>query len=723
MRRKGSMLAPLLGLVLAGCGGSAVSMPSSRSVAPVAGPMRGGAAAADITPPAGLALFGHGPEARMAAGHRGRLRCRALVLEQGDALALVTCDLAAVSMLLHREVGVRTAAAVGIGADRLVLSATHTHAGFAHYFGASAYNGSASTQRAGFDPDVLRWLADRIADAVVRAAERARRGAPVVARWTHAPVEGALSRNRSTCAHCRNADPMVGGASTCPSPPRPLPAGDDAPRRCLDRGADPAREVDRTLSVLRVDRTTPNGPRPIALYAVFPVHPTVVPNGNDLYHADLFGFATRRVEAALRRRAPADEPFVALLANGHEGDVSPAYERQGWPEARRLGDALGGALLDAHAGLAQGLAPLPVTVAYGEAELPEARVPGPDGGPAGRLCAQAEPGTASFGGAEDGPTNLACWPTFREGSATRRWTDDCHSPKRSLLFRIPRRLALDEHSFPTVAPMHVARVGHTLLATVPGEVTTTAGLRLRRHLRSRGDDVEDVAMVGLAGGYLQYITTAAEYSAQHYEGASTLYGPWTFGFFADRLGQLDRALRGEPLEGDWALDEAPERSLRPGVAQVRWPRPPARVPAPRLAARHFDRTSCGARFTVAWRGGHPGQLQPAGKALVRVERWDGSGAWSPVRTATGTPADDRDPEVVLHGAPLPAGSRADPLVAEPESAWLWTAAWTPACAPGAPRCELPAGVYRFRIRTAAGVTLQSAPWKLRSPVEIHCWQP
>ncbi|MFW5925086.1 MAG: hypothetical protein ACOCV4_02910 [Myxococcota bacterium] len=83
----------LLGcMVVVGCASPAVPLPASRSVPSSPGPMRGGAATVDVTPPAGLALFGHGPDGRMAAGHRGRLRCRALVLDGGDRVAFVVCD-------------------------------------------------------------------------------------------------------------------------------------------------------------------------------------------------------------------------------------------------------------------------------------------------------------------------------------------------------------------------------------------------------------------------------------------------------------------------------------------------------------------------------------------------------------------------------------------------------------------------------------------------------
>ncbi len=45
-------------------------------------------------------------------------------------------------------------------------------------------------------------------------------------------------------------------------------------------------------------------------------------------------------------------------------------------------------------------------------------------------------------------------------------------------------------------------------------------------------------LIGLANEYASYFTTPEEYAAQHYEGASTLYGTYSGPLLADRLRQL-----------------------------------------------------------------------------------------------------------------------------------------------------------------------------------------
>lgn len=84
---------------------------------------------------------------------------------------------------------------------------------------------------------------------------------------------------------------------------------------------------------------------------------------------------------------------------------------------------------------------------------------------------------------------------------------------------------------PSKLPLQLMRIGDLAIAGVPGELTTMAGRRLRAALEaeygSRGSPVENVVISGYANAYSQYITTPEEYAMQHYEGASTLFGPHT----------------------------------------------------------------------------------------------------------------------------------------------------------------------------------------------------
>src|SRR5688572_27902309 len=103
-----------------------------------------------------------------------------------------------------------------------------------------------------------------------------------------------------------------------------------------------------------------------------------------------------------------------------------------------------------------------------------------------------------------------------------------------------------DHGFPETAQLSVVRIGSLVLAAVPAEVTLVAGRELRTAMEEAAERRDwtpaRTAIIGLANGYLQYVTTAKEYEQQDYEGGSTLYGPASSAFLARRLGELTAML-------------------------------------------------------------------------------------------------------------------------------------------------------------------------------------
>jgi len=122
---------------------------------------------ADITPPPGAGLLGYGPEGKVAIGARTPLQARALVLRdrRGERLALGVVDLDFVSGMLHRAVAARVEPCTGLGADRILLSATHTHSGPGNFTGIQAVD-DFGTVVPGFNPALqpgatARWITPR----------------------------------------------------------------------------------------------------------------------------------------------------------------------------------------------------------------------------------------------------------------------------------------------------------------------------------------------------------------------------------------------------------------------------------------------------------------------------------------------------------------------------------------------------------------------------------
>jgi hypothetical protein len=520
---------------------------------------------ADITPPLHLSLFGHGPESRVATGVRLRLRCQPFVLAaDGKIAALVPCDLQSSSSDLHvavtkelRDLG------VPIPGERLFIMATHTHAGPAHYFEARHYSGPFSSSIPGYDGDVTKFLARQIAASIVRAYQKL---APACIGW------------KATSLHELGLADMTFNRALVPFlSNRKDAASEEAP-------------VDDGLFVLRIDPRQPGALKcdaaaPLGVFAVFGMHPTGIPNTNELYHGDIFGFATRTAEACLNH-AVANKALSSLknegatcdesgppevggvtvgLANGIEGDVSPKLDMQSVPNARRLGERLGTAIATVAVEIEGLRATGPFDATYWELWFPNARY---DEDPAHRLCQQGDIGMSVAGGAHDGPTRLRVLPEANAGFQLLE-PHGCQGVK--LAARIQD--SPSDYDFPRFGSIGLLRIGDARLATLPVEVTTTAGRRIRHALRQARADNADLALVGLTNQYLEYVTTEEEYPFQYYEGASDLYGPHTARFLERNLVCLDHWRHGEKHDcgGQFPIDHALAHWAKPDPVVSRLP--------------------------------------------------------------------------------------------------------------------------------------------------------
>jgi neutral ceramidase len=535
--------------LLVSCGPSVYALPAPTSCLRDAGAASGGAPSAleaaavdvDITPPIGLSLFGHGLEGRIASGLLTHLGCRGFVFRKPpSAFAWVTCDLQSVSLALSRRVAELVRAETDLGADSVLLSATHTHAGPAHFSESRAYISAIGGSRdPSYDQQVVDFIARRVAGGIIAAT---RRMEPVEIR-SHSPeepvcVEG-LSRNRAMPAFLRNLQ---------------MPA---LPCLASQRHLDPAHaSVNREVTLLRIDR--PGAAGTLGVMAVFAVHPTAISNVNERYHGDLFGFASRYCQDALEARDP--RGAVCAIANGAEGDVSPDWAYQGELEARRLGARLGAYVVRAFDGLSHRDPDPPLLASrYRELVLPSARVlpslaPSRSALGCDALTAYAEIGTPVGGGAPDGPTRLRIFEQLNQGMVMPGREDVCSRPRAAVLGVMPTNLddSLAGYYFPVRVPIAWFRVGRQGFVTVPGEATTMAGDQLERAATcggaapADGADVTHTRVVGLSNGYISYIATAAEYEAQYYEGAETLYGKRTADFFE---GEVKRLVCGAATDG------------------------------------------------------------------------------------------------------------------------------------------------------------------------------
>ncbi len=608
----------------------------------------------DMTPPPGAGLLGYGPDSRIARGFRQRLKARAMALQdaRGERLVLAVADLDFISGALQRQVVARVKNCVPLDADRIILSATHTHAGPGQFTGIQATD-EFGTGVPGFDPGLLAFLADRISQAILDAIGRQR---PARAAWGDVPVWG-IARIRGWPAHV--ADPHG-----LPSLYQPDSIIRDTP----------LGEVDPTLTLFRVDTAAGQGRFvPAGAWALFAVHGTAIPQPNDLYDADMHGVAARVLELGIdtmqSRPAGADPIAVGMIANGAEGNTRPetrAMGRECAPPVLRREVRPGGwrtppggdvwldrtgfdvrACMDAGiadtrvVGTRLGEAALALFRSLGDSvtedlrlsrhfEMVPLRGPGaPDG-----LCSRGRSGMAQFAGAETRETRYVGFRWFgivplgiEAGGGAIREKNGCWSPKRTLPGALESVL-LGAHPFEEAAQLLVLRVGGTLIGSVPFEPTTTLGARMRQAMRDAADGPggpDRVVLVGLANNYISYVTTRLEYQEQYYEGGSTLYGPASAEVFTARLEQLVRQLRASG-----------------------WESPPVRVPAfPVFSGGHKVVVRFGAGppppwrpvlkgvtvgsddAVLRWEDDAPGWVIPNRNTVAVVEREEG-GAWQPV---------------------------------------------------------------------------------------------
>jgi neutral ceramidase len=587
-----------------------------------------------------------------------RLHVRALVLtdRNGETVAILVADLPHLSPNLHRQTADRVAKQTGIGADRLILSATHTHAGPGHHYAERQYNQYVS-QVAGYDPAMVEFLVSRFAQAILDAHGRLR--AARIA-WRMTPVWGH-TRNRSYDAYVRNKPE---GA-----PPFPPPAG-----------LEPARvAVDPTWTMLRVDTLGADGAHhPAGAFSIFAFHGTGNPPDNDLFDPDIQGIVNRRVERhidSLNGRHPTfGTEAIHLLANGTEGDISPDWPPNSrcdlpllrptigpggprtppapweWRQTPRahvalclatarayvnavgdtlgrraaaLFDSIGAKLTDTHR----------IAVAFRTV-----RLRGYHG-----LCADPAIGASTAAGAEDGPTRLRGWRLFgffsfgfeEGGRAVRKDPRNSCQREKHVLGEGMQRKSFGpfsgEHGLPEVAQLSVVRIGDLLLAVVPAEVTTVAGAAMKRAVRdsahAHGLVPNGVAVIGLTNGYIQYATTDAEYSAQDYEGGSTLYGPKSAAVLAQELGRLAGQLG--DAGGRSPVNVVDSLTAYPGDPISVLPDSAAGPPVQDVQRAFLALTCLGDTVVARWRDVYPGRLVPANEWVVQIERTS-DGRWEPV---------------------------------------------------------------------------------------------
>ncbi|PNW83601.1 hypothetical protein CHLRE_05g236500v5 [Chlamydomonas reinhardtii] len=189
---------------------------------------------------------------------------------------------------------------------------------------------------------------------------------------------------------------------------------------------------------------------------------------------------------------------------------------------------------------------------------------------------------------------------------------------------------------PRITQVSLLRLGHLLVACLPGEPTTMAGRRIKRALAARfaaaaspGEPAPVVVVSGLTGTYSSYITTWEEYQVQRYEGASTLYGPHTLdAYIQELLALADSMLAGTPHDPTAAGSTAP-----PDLQSRQWALlppvvldavPPGAVFGQVTQQPGRDSYAPGQVVNATFRAANPRNNLHANGSFLTVERWQQS---------------------------------------------------------------------------------------------------
>ena len=581
-------------------------------------PLRAGAAGADITPPVGTPMFAYtarsgvaNPEntpelalqivadpdknlyAKSFVASRGihtRVRARAIVLQTSRGkFALVQADLGGVPYALTQEVQKRIAA-TGIPADRLLLSATHTHSSSGPIWPTDS-TGYAALGGDAFDPRIFALTAQGIAEAIVRADRRLE------------PARVGVGAARVTDASSnRNLDPFRRNA--------------DVPR---DEAGARAAAVDPDVTVLRVDSRDGH---PIAVWSNFAVHQTSFGSENLLFSGDNAAFAERIAEERIAAAAPVpprgDRPVANVWTNGSEGDIAPSraprrvegeeteYARGPYAGAQVPGARVASGVVRAWREAGRRMEPA-LALDARRAFLDF------DGTPAGGEPVGPVP---VLGAGGIGAPNGFCAPV-----------DGAAGPGQGRKFPGLAGRGL----VPSTVPVSVWRVGSLGIAGFPAEITKQMGTRIQASLtRESGGAFDRTVIAGLSNGYASYAATPEEYDACHYEGSFTLFGRRQGVRFQAFAGDLTRSLvAGRPVAGGAAEPQA--AGIGPG--QVTQPR--ATPDAGQVLEQPVASVSRRGLVRFRWRGGDAAYDAPRGGTFVTVERRAGDGSWRGVATDDG----------------------------------------------------------------------------------------
>jgi len=196
-------------------------------------------------------------------------------------------------------------------------------------------------------------------------------------------------------------------------------------------------------------------------------------------------------------------------------------------------------------------------------------------------------------------------------------------------------LILPRDDFPHVMFFQVMQLDSLYLLPMPFEVTCHAGRSIQKRCAAvTGKSDAAFAVISCANGMFGYATAPGEYSAQHYEGGHTLYGPQTVPFLKAHAEKIVSSFNDTPVNmpDGWEFEQQ-ATSFWPEPARSRGER--KEQTPPRIVHNDDD---AGSMVEFTWLDTAPANIR-FHQPLVRVETSSDGARWTTLKLQ-GIPIDD-----------------------------------------------------------------------------------
>lgn len=501
-----------------------------------------GAGIYDVTGPAAeLGMMGMASIDQKTEGIHSRLFARGFIVcdqSSSNRVVILSADIWSCTQAIKMEVVKRLKTLYGnefYTIDNVLLSGTHTHSGPGGYSHYALYNLSIL----GFDNQNFECVVNGMVQAIKRAHENLAPGKIFIENGI---VEDCGS-NRSPIAYEQNPT------------------------------AEKTKYNGNTDKEMLLIKFVKNDGKEIGCINWFAIHPTNRGNKNKLITGDNKGFASYLFEKEKETNIHDKETFIAAFANSNCGDIS-GNVKYGIPDLvhdfARMQEFGEKQYLKAKELYSSASTELTGSVDYKHTyvDFSKVQIEGtnfrtyPAALGASMFAGSTEDSKSEFGLIEGiKATNSGDYPAgqkniildainilsglltgFKVPGILEDEMKNGHYPKPIIL---AQGLAEPYPLSPEILPLQILRIGNLVLLGIPLELTTMAGRRLRESILNifKDSGINQLALATYANAYAGYVTTKEEYDIQHYEGASTHFGPYTLMALQQEFGKLATALK------------------------------------------------------------------------------------------------------------------------------------------------------------------------------------